>query len=70
MHMTVEAQAVWDSLPEPDHEVLLASGFCARCFATRHFTLDDGEVRDGDLVLTGHCNTCGGRVVELVHAVS
>lgn len=66
MAFTPEAQAVWDTVSEADRAQLLASGFCTRCLATREFTLDQGEMRDGELALIGHCNTCGARVVRLI----
>ena len=66
MHFTPEAQAVWDRIPDADREHLLGGGLCTRCLATRHFTLDEGEMRDGELAMIGHCDTCGARVVRLV----
>ena len=66
MAFTIDAQAAWDSISESDHQEVLASVFCARCLATRQFTLDSGEMRSGELALIGHCNKCGGRVVRLI----
>jgi hypothetical protein len=68
MSFTAEAQIAWDRMSDPIHEQILASGFCTRCLATRHFTLDQGEMRDTELALIGHCDTCGARVVQLVDA--
>jgi hypothetical protein len=48
MAFTAEAQAVWDRIPEADRDQLL-SAFCSRCLATRRFTVDQGEVRSGEL---------------------
>ena len=67
MSFTPEAQAEWDKISEADHESLLGAGFCTRCLARRRFTLDNAEMRDGELALIGHCDTCGARVVELVN---
>lgn len=66
MAFTVDAQAAWDSISESDHANILAGVFCARCLANRKFTLDQGEMRSGELALIGHCDTCGGRVVRLI----
>jgi hypothetical protein len=65
MTFTTEAQAAWDAIPESDREQLLSGGFCTRCLATRRFTLDDAEIRDGELALIGRCDACGSRVVKL-----
>jgi hypothetical protein len=62
---TPEAQAAWDRFTEAEHEQL-QMGFCTRCLATRRFTMDTAEMRDGELALIGHCGTCGARVVRLV----
>jgi hypothetical protein len=66
MNFSPDAQLAWNKISEPDHEHLLTNGFCTRCLATRHFTLDEGEIRDGELALIGRCDTCGARVVKLV----
>jgi len=66
MTFTPEAQAAWDGIADEDRERLLSSGMCTRCFEKRRFTLDAGEIRDGELALIGHCDTCGARVVQLV----
>lgn len=66
MAFTPEAQAIWDRVPEETRAKLLASGFCTRCLATRHFDLLEGELRDRELALIGKCGTCGARVVRLV----
>ena len=65
MAFSPEARAAWDSLAEADREKLLAGGFCTRCLATRPFTLDEAEMRDGELALIGKCDECGSRVVKL-----
>jgi len=63
-----EAQAAWDAIPESDREQLLSGGFCTRCLATRRFTLDEAEMRDGELALIGRCDVCGARVVKLTRS--
>lgn len=68
MLFTPEAQVAWDRIALVDHDQILAGGFCTRCLATRQFTLDQGEMRDEELALIGHCDTCGARVVRLVDA--
>ena len=66
MTFSPEAQAVWEGFAEADRESLLASTFCARCLTKQPFTLDSGEMRNGQLALIGHCKVCGARVVEIV----
>jgi|JI9StandDraft_2_1071091.scaffolds.fasta_scaffold61076_3 hypothetical protein len=66
MTFTVEAQSIWDQVPEATRAKLLDSGFCAHCLTTRHFDLLEGEVRGKDLALIGKCGTCGHRVVRLI----
>ena len=66
MAFTIDAQAAWDTISESDHANILESVFCARCLTSRKFTLDQGEMRSGELALIGHCDTCGGRVVRLI----
>jgi hypothetical protein len=66
MAFTPEASAAWESLAESERERLLAGAFCTRCLATRKFTLDAAEIRDGEIALVGRCDVCGSRVVKLV----
>lgn len=66
MAFTLEAQKVWDQVPEATRTRLLDSGFCAHCLTTRHFELVEGEIRDNSLALIGKCGTCGHRVVRLI----
>jgi hypothetical protein len=66
MTLTPEAQALWETIPDADRKHLLANGFCTRCLATKPFTLDGVEMRDGELALIGRCETCDSRVVKLV----
>lgn len=70
MTFTAEAQAAWDAISEAEHERALAGGFCARCLATRQFTLEQGEMRGDRLAVIGPCVVCGGRVVRLIEAGS
>ncbi|MBX7118632.1 MAG: hypothetical protein K1X31_06500 [Gemmatimonadaceae bacterium] len=63
---TPDARAIWDQVPEAMRTKLLDSGFCSHCLATRHFALDEAEIRGKDLALIGKCGTCGHRVVRLV----
>jgi hypothetical protein len=65
MHLTPEAQSVWDRI-QGSHESLLAHGFCSRCLEDGPFSLEQGEMRQGELALIGKCKACGARVVRLV----
>lgn len=67
MHLTPEAQAVWERIPAENQESLLAHGFCSRCLEDGPFSLEQGEMRQGELALIGKCRACGARVVRLVH---
>ena len=66
MAFTVEAQSIWDQVPEATRAKLLDSAFCAHCLTTRHFELLEGEIRGKELALIGKCGTCGHRVVRLI----
>ena len=66
MTFTPDAQAIWDQVPETTRAKLLDSGFCSHCLTTRHFALEQGEIRDKSLALIGKCGTCAHRVVRLI----
>lgn len=68
MHLTPEAQAVWDRIPPANQESLLAHGFCSRCLEDGPFSLEQAEMRQSELALIGKCKACGARVVRLVSA--
>ncbi len=63
---TPDAQRIWEQVPEAMRQKLLDSGFCAHCLQTRHFDLEEAEIRGKDLALIGKCGTCGHRVVRLI----
>lgn len=65
MHLTPEAQSVWDRI-QSSQESLLAHGFCSRCLEDGPFSLEEGEMRQDELALIGKCKACGARVVRLV----
>jgi hypothetical protein len=66
MQLTPEAQAVWDRIPAENQESILAHGFCSRCLEDGPFSLEQAEMRRGELALIGKCKACGARVVRLV----
>lgn len=66
MQLTPEAESVWNRLSTGNQESLLAHGFCSRCLEDGPFSLEQGEMRRGELALIGKCKACGARVVRLV----
>jgi hypothetical protein len=68
MELTPEAEAVWQRIPPDNQAAILAHGFCTRCLLDGPFTLEQAEMRGGELALIGKCKECGARVVRLVSA--
>jgi hypothetical protein len=66
MELSPEADAMWQRIPPDNQASILAHGFCTRCLAEGPFTLEQGEMRGGELALIGRCKECGARVVRLV----
>ena len=63
---TVKAEAKWDSIPHHIQEQLLRNVWCTHCSDMTTITDFQGRVERGDLILTGNCATCGGKVARLI----
>ena len=62
-----EAAIVWSAIL-PHHKVkVLENVFCVKCGVTEMVKFS-GEMKKGDLILTGSCAKCGGRVVRLIES--
>ena len=65
---TVKAKAKWDSIPHHIQEQLLSNVWCTHCSDMTTITDFQGRVERGDLILTGNCATCGGKVARLIES--
>ena len=63
---TDKAKALWNSIQEEEKELLLRNVWCTNCINTTTITNYDGKVEGGDLILTGTCATCGGKVARVI----
>lgn len=65
---TPAARRLWALIPQPMQRRLLDNVWCSTC---RHVTtMVDyrGEVKQGDMILTGTCAVCGATVARLVES--
>jgi hypothetical protein len=63
---TPEAAILWSSVPKDARERILKSVFCGNCCASVTMVGFTGKAEKGDLILTGKCAKCGGKVVRLL----
>jgi hypothetical protein len=63
---TGKAKAMWDAIPPQFQERLLNNVWCVHCSGVTTITNFKGHVEKGDLILTGQCVTCGGKVARLI----
>ena len=64
--LTQKAKAMWEAIPSQRQEMLLRNVWCPNCAKATTMTHFTGQVETGDLVLTGTCATCGGRVARVI----
>ena len=67
--VAAKAQAIWDAIPPQRQETLLRNVWCPNCAKMTTITDFTGRVETGDLVLTGTCAACGGRVARVIEDV-
>jgi hypothetical protein len=65
---TGKAKAMWDAIPPQAQERILTSVWCVHCSKATTITNFGGRVEKGDLILTGRCVTCGGKVARLIES--
>jgi hypothetical protein len=63
---TPDAAILWSSFPETVKPKILKNVYCANCRATVEIVDFKGTAVNGDLVLEGSCNKCGGKVARLL----
>jgi hypothetical protein len=63
---TGKAKAMWDAIPPQFQEKILTNVWCVHCSKATTITNFSGRVEKGDLILTGQCVTCGGKVARLI----
>lgn len=65
---TPQAQQFWAKVPETFQQRVLENVWCGTCNGATTIVDYQGRIQEGDLVLTGKCTTCGGKVARLVEA--
>ena len=65
---TDQAKTMWDAIPPQAQERILNNVWCVRCSKGTTITDFEGRVEKGDLILTGRCVTCGGKVARLIES--
>jgi DNA invertase Pin-like site-specific DNA recombinase len=65
---TAAAQRLWTRLPQPIQRKVLDHVWCSTCGKTTTMVQYSGQVREGDLLLTGLCAACGNKVVRLLES--
>jgi len=61
-----KAAILWDTVAKEAQQKILERVFCTRCRRGVRITEFTGEERNGDVVLTGKCGTCGHTVVRVL----
>jgi len=65
---TPQASLLWNRIPSSIQERLISNVWCGKCLAVTIIIDFRGQVKEGDLVLTGVCKTCGSKVVRLIES--
>ncbi|MCD4687525.1 MAG: hypothetical protein K8S97_16470 [Anaerolineae bacterium] len=63
---TSPAKKKWDAIPAWAQQHLLSTVWCVHCSRMTTITNFKGQVKKGDLVLSGYCVACGGGVARLI----
>jgi hypothetical protein len=56
----------WDELTPLIQAKLLGNVWCGACSKAVHILVESGRIEKKNLILTGRCADCGGRVARLV----
>lgn len=65
---TMPAQRIWERIPQPIQRKLLDNVWCSACRKVTTMVQYSGQVKEGDLLLTGLCVTCGKEVARLLES--
>lgn len=63
---TDEANILWKAIAPQIQKQLMDNVWCTNCLGVTTITNFKGYVEDGDLVLTGSCAKCGGKVTRVI----
>jgi hypothetical protein len=61
-----EAAILWSSVPSDARHRILNAVWCSNCRGAVQMIDFTDQVEKGDLILTGKCTKCGGKVVRLL----
>ena len=56
----------WDKIPSSIQAKLLGNIWCGACSKAVYILVESGRIKNNDLILTGRCADCGGRVGRLI----
>lgn len=62
------AQRIWARIPQPIQRKVLDNVWCPTCRKATTMTQYSGQIKEGDLLLSGRCATCGQKVARLLEA--
>lgn len=65
---TPQAQVRWDAIPLMVQEQLLSKVWCSHCAVATTMLEVEGQILKGDLLLTGVCKICGGKVARVIES--
>ena len=63
---TLQASVLWGPVPKEAKERILKNCFCPACRKPAEMLEPKGVEKKGDVVLTGKCGWCGGKVVRIL----
>jgi endogenous inhibitor of DNA gyrase (YacG/DUF329 family) len=65
---TTPAQRMWQRIPPSSQRKVLDNVWCPECRKATTMIEYSGQVKAGDLLLTGRCTTCGKKVARLLES--
>lgn len=65
---TPQELLLWNKIPSPIQEKLISNVWCGQCKSVTTIIDFSGQVKGGDLVLTGVCKACGSEVARLIES--
>jgi hypothetical protein len=63
---TEDARQIWYSIPMKKLQILLSNVWCSHCSKMTTIVDFSGRVEGCDLILTGVCITCEGKVARVI----
>ncbi len=66
LDFTPDAERLWRSIPLNKQELLLHNVWCSKCHDMTTITKCRGREKQGNLILTGVCATCGRKVARVI----